>query len=519
MGTTRAWLALAALLPLAGVGCIATGDDGVAQTPAALGIGGIGGIGGGGGIGGIGPPLIPVYAATAFQASSATTSSVKLTWTEHGGNGETILYRQLYDLAGNLDGGPVAVHTWTALPAGPMAFTDANDIIIRAPLLLPGGIINRGPIQPDHMIGYQLVEVAAGYTSCQSVSGGYTCATSTTTAFTPGAVAYGVGRAQLRVHVAQATAGASNLHVRAELSAWNETWLDSTNNDFVAGSNITYDLTTDYLNTRSDVLDVDLWAPDADGICVDELQLKIDNTTTFHKSFATCQWVGLGGHEIFIPFTALRSSPEWQAYAPHAYVPGSPPVTFVGYNGEGLTSFLDAAVGSQLRDAMPTPQSGNDAKLGGKTTLTRTDGKHLHVHQHLVDIHVVWDNIDFGTVDADPSYDLVIHHADSACAGWCVRVENAQGNSSYYGWVDYILDVLSLGVVAEIHAAVNDNLENALTKYTTSLPGAPSGFGYCFVTSTPKPGDSTPVLTNFDDGTETHFDTGSLTVCSGPNVN
>lgn len=508
-----AYLALAALLPLAAAACTGNMTDG--ETQAALGTIGTGGSGGVP-IGPIGPAPIPVYAAQAFQSAHATTTSVTLTWNEHGGNGQTILYRQLYDLAGNPSGTPQAIFTWTALPAGPRSFTDSNVVLRNAALLAPGGIADYGPIQPDHMIRYDLVEVASGYTSCQSVYGGYTCATSSTNAYIPGAVAYGVGRAQVRMHVATATSGASNLHVRAELSAWNETWLDSTQNDFAASSNITYDLVTDFLDGRSDILFLDLWSPDSDSVCVDEVQLKIDNTTTFHQSFAPCRRVG-GGGDLFIPFTTLRSSAEWRAYAPHQYLAGPPPVTFVGFDSAGLASYLDAAVGSQLRDEMPTPQSGKDAKLGGKTTLSRTDATHLHVHQHLSNIHVEWDGIDFGTVDADPSYDLVIHHADAKCAGWCVDVENAQGNSSYAGWVDYILDVLSLGVVAEIHAQVNDHLESAISKYTTSLPTAPGGFGYCFVLSPTVGGVPGPVESLWDDGTQKQFDTGSLTVCTNGN--
>ena len=514
--TQGARLALTALLPLAGVACTA-GSTGQSQA-ALLGTG----AGGSPGTGPIGPvnggwAPIPVYPARAFQASKTTSSTVTLTWSEPGGNGQTILYRQLYDLAGNPDGSREAIHTYTSLPAGSMTFTDSN-VVVRKMLLSIGGIADYHPIQPDHMIRYDLVEVASGYSDCELLPGGDTCATSSAYAYTQGAVAYGAGRLQLRVHVAQATSGASNLHVRAELSPYNETWLDSTQNDFAAGSNITYDLVTDAIGSRSDIQYLDLWTPDSDGICVDDVQLKVDDTTTFHQSFAPCRWVGNGGAEIFLPFTTLRSSAQWQAYNPYRYEAGPPPVTFVGFNAEGLTSYLDAVVGSQLRDTIPTPASGNDAKLGAKTTITRTDATHLHVQQHLKNLHVVWDGIDFGTLDADPSYDLVIHHGDPVCAGWCVDVENAKGNSSYTGWTDYILDVLSLGVVAEIHAQVNDRLENALSKSTSSLPD-PGSFGYCFVHGTTHLNDPVPLASFWDDGTQTPFDEGSLTVCFYPSSN
>ena len=513
--THRALLALTALLPLAGAAC---SGDLTAQSEAALGTGGIGGIGGGGigGIGGGGYAPIPVYPARAFQASKTTPSSVTLTWNEPGGNGQTILYRQLYDLAGNPSGSPTVIHTFTALPAGAMTFTDANTIVRRFALSI-GGIADYGPIQPDRMIRYDIVEVASGYTGCQYLPNGSTCLTSSTMAFTPSAVAYGAGRLQLRVHVAQATAHASNLHVRAELSAWNATWLDSTKTDFAVGSNLTYDLLTDYIGGRSDILFVDLWTPDSDGVCVDDLQLKVDDTTTFHQSFAPCRWVGNGG-ELDIPFAALRSSAEWQAYAPHNYVPGSsPPVSFIGFTGEGLTSLLDASMGSQLRNTIPTAASGPDAKLGAATTITRTDATHLHVQQHLKNLHVEWKGIDFGDIDADPSYDLVIHH-DQTCAGWCVTVENAKGNSSYTGWTDYILDVLSLGVVALIHAGVNDDLESALSKTVSSLPD-PGSLGYCFQPAPIRANDPVIVPLHYDDGASAPFDGGSLGVCVYPSSN
>ena len=167
---------------------------------------------------------------------------------------------------------------------------------------------------------------------------------------------------------------------------------------------------------------------------------------------------------------------------------------------------------------IPTAASGNNAKLGAKTTISRTDATHLHVHQHLVNIHVVWDNIDFGTVSADPSYDLVIHHGDPACAGWCVKVENAQGNSTYTGWTDYILDVLTLGVVAAIHAGVNDRLESALSKSTSTLPN-PGSYGYCFEPSPIRSNDPVAPGTYFDDGAELQWDGGSLSVCFYPGMN
>ncbi len=509
----RALLALTTLSALATSACTgdATGGEPTGQSHDALGIVGVGSSSGGS----VGPVVggwapIPVYPPTAFQTTSTTTTSVTLSWNEHGGNAQTILYRQLYDLAGNPSGSPQAIHTYQFLPAGPVTYVDSDTTAgYSAQLALSGGVLpGFAPIQPDRMIGYQIVEIAPGYSDCEYVPGGSTCAYGSLYAYTPSVVPWGVGRAQLRFHVADATAHTGSLHVRAELSAWNATWLDSTQDDFTVGSDITYDLRTDYIDTRSDIMDIDLWTPDADGICIDDLELRVDNTTTFHESFATCRWVRNGAEELTIPFTALRSSAEWQAYAPHEYEAGPPPVTFIGFNAEGLTSYLDAIVGDALKNAIPTTADGFDARLGATTSISRTDATHLHVHQHLDNIHVVWDDIDFGTVSADPSYDLVIHHADSICAGWCVDVANVSGNSSYAGWVDYILDVLTVGVIPIIKHEVNQHLESALSSFTSSLPN-PGGFGYCFVPAT----GTGPVAQYYDDGVATNFDEGSLTVC------
>jgi antimicrobial peptide system SdpB family protein len=469
------------------------------------------------GPGGGGYAPIPVYPPTVFSAG-ATSNTVTLSWNEHGGNGQTILYRQLYDLAGNPTGSLTAIHTFTALPAGPVTYTDSNAVLrLQAPIkgaLGVGGIIPAlDPIQPDRQIGYQIVEVASGYAGCEYVPGGSTCASASIDAYTQSTIPYGAGRAELQIGVAAATSHASSLHLRTELSAWNATWLDSTHGDFTPGSSITYDLLTDYIDVRSDILFLDLWTPDNDGVCINDIRLKIDNTTTFHQSFSTCQWVGNGGNEIMIPFPALRSNAAWQSYAPHVFTTSNNvPVTFVGFDGPGLIQHLDAAVGDALKNPIPTPADGANATLGSPTTISRTDATHLHVQQHLVNLQVEWDDINFGTVSADPSYDLVIHHADSACTGWCVALENASGNTSY-GWAGAILDVLTLGVVPIIEHEVNNHLQNALSGMKNSLPN-PDGFGYCFVPTQIDHGDPGPVEASYwDDGTAVPFGLGSLTIC------
>ena len=207
------------------------------------------------GPGGGGWAPIPVYAATVFSAST-TSDSVTMSWNEHGGNGQTLLFRQLYDLARAPAGAPQLLHTFQSLPAGTVTFSDTNQIPPKSLARVAGGPVGPtafGQIQPDHQIGYEVVEIASGYSDCQSLPGGSTCARTKMTAYTPGVVPYGAGRAQLRIQVASTTANTGSLHVRAELAPWNSTWLDSTGANFSSGSNTTYDLVMDYVDKRSDM--------------------------------------------------------------------------------------------------------------------------------------------------------------------------------------------------------------------------------------------------------------------------
>jgi hypothetical protein len=518
--TTKSLLGLLTLSVLGSTGCTnssgesvgTTQSDLINTTPIGPGSGGRGiGPTGGGGSG-----TIPVNPPTAFQASATTSDTVTLTWNEPGGNGTTILYRQLYDLEGNATGGLDTIATFNALPKGPVTFLDQNSTarVPTSPIHKLGGL-TIAALQPDHQVGYQIVEVASGFTTCENVPGGNTCAYSPLIdAYLQGTVPYGIGRAQLRIQVSEATAHASSLHVRTELSAWAATWLDSTQGDFKPGSEITYDLKTDYLDGRSDINFIDLWTPDSDGICVSDILLKVDNTTTFHQSFATCQWVGNGGGEIDIPFAALRSSAAWQAYTPELFVPSTlkAPVTFVGFDSAGLIAHLDATIGDALKNEIPSASAGYNAGLGAPTTISRTDSTHLHVQQHLVNLDVSWDDIDFGSVNADPTYDLVIHNADSVCTGWCIRVEDPSGNSSL-GWAGAILDLINLGIVPFVEHEINDHLQSSLQDVSgLSDPG--TSFGFCFVPATVDHANPGPFYPSYsDDGTPVTFGEGSLTIC------
>jgi hypothetical protein len=482
--TTTKWALLIAILPTLACG-VETGNDEDSLT-----------------IGGFGPAS---FAATLMSAYASTAAGTMVAWTEHGGNAITILERQTYDVAGNVLGNWQEVTRWTSLSAGPYTHYDPARPGFSK---LVGGVGLPSNFYPDTQVGYRIAELPPGVTTCVGTTVG-TCAFTTTMAYMPKATNYGVGRVQLSLKTTAATANANSasLHVRAKVNPYNETWLDSTHNNYHPGSYLPYDLSTSEISGLQDVQYIDVWTPDADGICVGEVTLTIDNRTAFDQQFSSCVWV-MNGSSLHIPFPTIRTNSLWATYAPDTFFNQSPPVTFVGYDSVGLAAHLDSIVGSQIRNYGSS--AGPNAHLGATTTLTRGDPSHMHVQQHLLGIHVVYNQADFGVINADPSYDLVIHHNDSICPGvWCVNVEHFDGGAGGLsgGVAAWLLTVVGLGslIEYEVNASLTDEFKN-----TTTLP---SMLSFCF----PNSNNDFPAasIAHTDQGHPVTWDTGSITACQG----
>lgn len=449
------------------------------------------------------------FAATLMSAYASTAAGTTVAWTEHGGNAITILQRQTYDLAGNVTGNWQEVVRWNNVAAGSYAYFDASTRqLVNSKTVVVGGVPPVVVIPPDTQVGYRIVELPPGFTTCVGTTVG-TCAYTTTMAYMPKATNYSPSRVQLVLKTAAGTANANSasLHVRAKVNPWNETWLDSTHDDFNPGSYLPYDLSMSSIAGLQDVQYVDVWTPDADGICVGEVTLTIDNRPAFDQQFPSCVWV-MNGSSLHIPFPTIRSNSLWAGYAPDTFFNMSPPVTFIGYDSVGLAAHLDSIVGSKVR--VPGSNAGPAAHLGATTTLSRKDASHMHVQQHLVGLHVVYNQLDLGVINADPSYDLVIHHNDPICPNvWCVNVENFDANSNYGGgiaeWLVDVLDPLVDLVKYEVNTSLTDEFKN-----TTGLPPP---LGYCF----PGAPNTTPApqKTSTDQGHTVTWDIGSITACTG----
>ncbi|HET9990668.1 MAG TPA: hypothetical protein VFQ65_19195 [Kofleriaceae bacterium] len=406
------------------------------------------------------------------------------------------------------------VKRWTNVPTCSWSYYDSARPVLQAKTVVAPGISPVVLFSPDTQVGYRIVELPPGFSSCVGTTVG-TCAYTATMAYMPKATNYGVGRVQLVLKTTQATAGVNgaSLHVRAKVSPFNETWLDSTRDDFQPGSYLPYDLSTSYVTGLQDVQYIDVWTPDAGGICVGEVTLTIDGRPAFDQQYPSCVWV-MNGSALHVPFAAIRSNTLWKTYAPDTFLNQSPPLTFIGFDSLGLAAHLDSIVGSKMRDH--NSPAGPAARLGATTTLTRRDASHMHVQQHLNGLHVVYNQLDLGVINADPSYDLVIHHADATCTGWCVHVENFDGGAGYSsGVTEWLFDVLS-PLVDVIEYEVNDSLAASFKTNPTSL-SPPAPFTFCF------PDPNTPVTTtnpaagrtSTDQGHTVVWDSGSLTICGG----
>lgn len=461
------------------------------------------------------PPIGPATnPATTLTAYASTADGVSIQWTEHGGNAITILQRQTYDLAGN-PAGYVEVSRWLNAAANTYSYYDKSTapyVIGKTAGLTAGGTIptTKLVIPPDTQVDYRIVEMPAGITTCTGTIRG-TCSYTATTAFMPKNTKYGVGRIQLRLATTTSTANANNanLRVRAKLRNYNETWLDSTHDDFRPGTLLTYDLSTAYVGGLQDLEFLDLWTPDPDGICVGGATLLVNNYPVFDQQFSTCQWVQAGS-ALHIPFATIRSSSLWQTFRQDTFGSHTPPITWVGYDAAGMVAYLDGIAGSKLKNAYG--DAGIHARIAYPATLTRLNASHLKVVQHFTGISTTGSD----TIDANPSYTLTIHYADSFCAGWCVSVDDFEGNAgSWDNLGSWVVDHLNPFEYL-IRDAVNDALAKGFQSINQNLQ-APDSYTYCFPPAAGQvdhdnPG---PVIGRSNEGTIYTWPVGSLTVC-GP---
>jgi len=450
-----------------------------------------------------------VYAPAYWDAGTRTATTIGVGWYEPGGNAQTAIYRQRYDLDGVPVGPETLIKTFYGLPKGSTGFTDSPET----------SDDGAGP-ETDRLTCYRLVERAGA--ACGQNRQKDCISTQLACAYTQAATPHTVGRVQLRIKTSTAaTAAAPGDHVEVRLQSKffpyalmpiprkNSTWLDSTQYDFTSGSDITYDLKLGGISDLSDITQITVATPNDDGLCINELELLVDNTRAFFKSFGadgvTCEWAHksgeIGGSQVSIQFGELRRSPDWQGFNPPNLSPFSDRyASFVGYRAPELIAQLDAVFGDALRN--PANGRGDDAGFQNTHwTTTRADSRRkLHVVQHVIAQDLGWQ----GNVAADPSYDLVIHH-DASCGNksWCIRVENVEANSSFSGWSS-LIPLIGAGIQIAVNSEADGEMQKAMTAMGgSSLNDPPNGLEYCFITGR---GVESPF-------TSLGFGAGSLTLC------
>jgi hypothetical protein len=127
----------------------------------------------------------------------------------------------------------------------------------------------------------------------------------------------------------------------------------------------------------------------------------------------------------------------------------------------------------------------------------------------LLGIHVVYNQADLGVINADPSYDLVLHHNDPVCSpGWCAHVENFDGGAGNLsgGVAAFFINILGLAAVVEYE------VDDSLTDQFKNTTGLPDPFTFCF----PDPNTATPhaAITISDQNHPVTWGTGSITACT-----
>jgi hypothetical protein len=437
-----------------------------------------------------------------------TSSSVGLGWYEVAQNDFTLIYRQPYNNDGYPVGAFTLIKTLSNLTPGPHSFIDSADTTD-----------DQSSPNADQLYCYFIKERHGP--SCSHTVGGYSCASSPTVcAYTQAATPKSVGRAQLRIKASTAsTADAQNNRIQVRLQSpyvpfgdtpyprQNSSWIDSTNVDFTAGSNYTYDLLLGGISDKSDITQIAIASPDSDGFCVNEVELLVDNTRAFFKSFGAngvdCQWIyrsgSFDGKQLSIRFGELRQSSDWINFNPPNLGQSFGTVaSFVGYRPPEFIAMLDSVLANRLKDPANNHGEGTGFRDSNSTVTTRTNRRTMHVVQHITAKDFGW----IGDVAANPAYDLVIHNgATCAPKNWCVTVENLEPGASSLGWWN-LFPVVGIAISAAINSSANGQMKKAMSSMGgNSLDDPPAGTEYCFPNATNE--RSLFYSQGFDDGSFT----------------
>jgi hypothetical protein len=246
-------------------------------------------------------------------------------------------------------------------------------------------------------------------------------------AYTPDGTNRQLWRAQLTVGVADVSNAGTDDAVVVRLNspgtahylpALHETWTDYSRDDFERGSRFTYDLVLDGLTEFSDITMLSLHKDGTDGLCIEDVELIINDVPVFDAAFDSCHWIdGDDGHSDTLTFfhDELRAHPHWQSYET-PYPPFEIP-------REEIVSRVEAMVGHSIHgtDLYWGNSYGNHAVEVGYVADDR-----LHVN---VDLAA---DAPLGDPDVGVDFDLAL---SVTCSGddveLDIRTENFDVHSTY----------------------------------------------------------------------------------------
>lgn len=238
------------------------------------------------------------YPVKTILITDRTESSISLRWHDRSSVEESNLLRRRQDNSS----------TWQdALTYGPVSgFNDVIDV----------------GLEPDLRYCYQLVssnEHGDSYSPQRC-------------AYTKSDIILPLYRAQLRVKTADISKAGTNNKVRVRLNAapggltvpfGNVTVMDYGQNDFERKDDFIYDLELSEIENFSDITMISLSKDGSNGLCVEYLELKLNNLRVFNRDFRDspegCQWLDdSNGHSntYSIFSQSLRAHSDWQNFGP-----------------------------------------------------------------------------------------------------------------------------------------------------------------------------------------------------------
>jgi hypothetical protein len=456
-----------------------------------------------------GRTVTPRVLATAINPAVPGTASFMLGWQSTGSPLQVFIYRQ----------------TWTLGATDTKEFTPGPVTPIASLGTLPNGYQTWSDPAP-----------ALNTRNCYFVKAGdgtYWSYSNTDCGYAPDPDhPHAVGKVAIRVKLSTASTAVTSSNVRVRLdygvpgssAGIVHTWLDAQDTPFYTpGGEATFMLRTPEIRDLSDMTMIRVEVPGNDGLCLNQLELIVDDATAFLKTSPGTQQCGNGnpfewawhsgyidGTAVDIPFQELRNSSTWKGFSPFVFpgtVSASRPdgSSFVGYTPPEFRKKIDGITAHNLKDDGTYTGSSRRFRNGNNdvTSITWVNERTVRVQQHLR-------LADGGgcTVDAHPVFNLTIHPLNAngdPFDGTNGSIESTKITS------DLLTPGIDQGGYCQLIPGVNAYIQlYAIVEFGKEFSSAgstdagkpPANMRFCF----PNVGLSRPF---------TDFDNGGLSLCFG----